>query len=192
MKFSAVILVGGKSSRMGRDKAALQLGGQTLLQRQVEVVRQLHPEVVYVSGGDCYGEQTECQVLRDAFAGQGPLAGIEAALSVMTSPTLLVLAVDLPRMNLATLRWLVDQCDGPDGVVPRLGKSTEPLAALYPRAALDSLRVALKSGLNAARDFARECVAAGWVCWADVPADLHSAFTNCNSPEEWAALKAND
>lgn len=192
MKFSAVILAGGKSSRMGRDKAALSLGDQTLLQRQVELVHQLHPEAVYVSGGVRHMAQTDCQVLPDNFIGQGPLAGIEAALSVMTSPMLLVLAVDLPRMNLAALRWLIEQGSETVGVAPRTSNSVEPLVALYPKASLGLLRSALQSGRNAARVFASECVAAGWARWVDVPAELRPDFTNCNTPEEWAAIEAND
>jgi molybdopterin-guanine dinucleotide biosynthesis protein A len=82
MKFSAVILAGGKSSRMGRDKAGLPLEGRTLLERQAELVRSLQPVELFLSGGAKDHSLADGQLLRDNFANRGPLAGIEAALTL--------------------------------------------------------------------------------------------------------------
>ncbi|MCL4790411.1 MAG: NTP transferase domain-containing protein [Verrucomicrobia bacterium] len=79
MNFSAVILAGGKSSRMGRDKAWLPLDGQPLLARQIELVRELTPKEIFISGlADTDYTSLGCPVLTDEFADAGPLAGIAA------------------------------------------------------------------------------------------------------------------
>ena len=100
MNFSAVILAGGKSSRMGCDKAFLEIGGQTLLARQIQLVHDAGAAEVFISGREGVDYSTSgCRVLTDKFPDAGPLAGIERALDTMTSPLLLVLAVDLPAMT---------------------------------------------------------------------------------------------
>src|SRR5258705_13766374 len=89
MNFSAVILAGGKSSRMGRDKAWLEAGGQSLLARQIGLVRELGAAEVFISGrADADYSEFGCRVLQDKFPDAGPLAGIERALDATTSPLL--------------------------------------------------------------------------------------------------------
>jgi len=137
VSFSAVILAGGQSSRMGRDKAWLAVGGQSLLARQVRLLRDAGACEVFISGraGADYGA-LGCRVLTDRFPGAGPLAGIEVALDAASAPLLLVLAVDMPHMSADVLQQLVGQCTETTGVVPRLAGAIEPLAAVYPKAAL--------------------------------------------------------
>jgi molybdenum cofactor guanylyltransferase len=140
MNFSAVILAGGRSSRMGRDKAWLETGGQTLLARQIGLARKLGAAEVFISGRakvdySAFG----CRVLEDKFADAGPLAGIERALDAMQSPLLLVLAVDLPQMNEDLLRRLSAGAANAFGAIPKLAGHIEPLAAFYPKAAMPLL-----------------------------------------------------
>ena len=193
MTFSAVILAGGKSSRMGRDKAWLEFDGRALIARQVELLRQLPLSEVFISAsaeGDF--AQFGCPLVRDSFPGQGPLAGIEAAMRVMSSPLLLVMAVDMPRMTATTLRWLLKNAVPENGVVPRLGGQLEPLAAIYPNATHGLLREVLQAGQNAAHEFARHCAASGWVRFLDVSPERGGEFANCNTPAQWAAELKHD
>lgn len=137
MKFSAVILAGGKSSRMGRDKALLEVDGQPLLARQVQLARNAGADDVFISGrvGADYAA-FNCRVLRDRLNDSGPLAGIESALAATTTPLLLVLAVDMPDMSVDLLRHLAMHCTETTGSIPRVRGASEPLAAFYPKAAL--------------------------------------------------------
>src|SRR5882672_7158894 len=107
MKFSAVILAGGKSARMGCDKAFVELDGHTLLARQIQLVRAAGAMEVFISGqpGVNYSE-FGCPVLTDRFHDAGPLAGIHSALAATDSLLLLVLAVDLPGMTADFLQKL--------------------------------------------------------------------------------------
>lgn len=188
MKFCAVILAGGKSSRMGRDKAWLELDGQPLLARQIRIVREAGVAEVLISGrAEVDYAQFQLPVLLDTGVAQGPLAGIERALSVCTSSHLLVLAVDLPRMSAAYLQRLIEYCSTNVGVVPRVARQLEPLVAVYPKDCLPLAQAALEKGEPAVRDFALNCTASGFLRELDVPAVDAPHFDNWNQPSDFKA-----
>jgi molybdopterin-guanine dinucleotide biosynthesis protein A len=184
MNFSAVILAGGKSSRMGRDKAFIEIGGRTLLDRQIDTLVAADVEDILISGRpDADYAAFGCSVLVDEFPGAGPLAGIHAALKHSKRPLLLALAVDLPEMNTPFLRSLL-MAAAEMGVVPRIGGRVEPLTAVYPRAATALLETMLAQGQFAARDFAEACVRGGLAAYEDLPEDFARLFKNVNSPDD--------
>jgi molybdopterin-guanine dinucleotide biosynthesis protein A len=187
MRFSAVILAGGKSSRMGRDKSWLEIDGQPLLARQIQVVRDAGAAEVFISGrADVDYAQFQVPVLLDAIPDQGPLGGIERALSVCASSHLLVLAVDLPQMSSAYLQRLMENCSAQTGVVPRLARQLEPLVAIYPKDCLPLAQAALERNEFAVRDFALNCSASGFLRELDVAAADAAHFTNWNYPDDVA------
>ena len=191
MEFSAVILAGGKSSRMGCDKAFLEIGGQTLLTRQIQLVRAAGAAEVFISGraGVDYSASGN-RVLTDKFPDAGPLAGIASALEAMTSPRLLVLAVDLPGMTADFLRTLAEDCPENCGVVPRVHGNLEPLAAIYPKAALPLATALLAEKNFAVRSFATRCEQAGLVSFVEYRETAASFFWNWNSPTDRPAAGA--
>jgi molybdenum cofactor guanylyltransferase len=134
MNFSAVILAGGQSSRMGSDKAWLKLNGQTLLARQIKLARDSGAAEVWISGrvGVDYSG-LDGRVVFDAFHDAGPLAGIERALDAASHSLCLTLAVDMPELTPALLQKLLSHCEASRGVVPWMNNRMEPLAAVYPR-----------------------------------------------------------
>lgn len=205
MNFSAVILAGGRSSRMGRDKAWLEVGGRPLIARQVELVRQVGANEVFISGRvDADYTSFHCPVLKDRFPEAGPLAGIEAALTAAGSSLVLVLAVDMPHMSADVLQQLIGQCTETTGVIPQVDGKIEPLAAVYPKSALPlvtellanagassrrllpepEVRRAVKS--PSVRAFAERCVAAGLARFVELPATSANCFANWNSPADVA------
>src|SRR5215831_12086854 len=102
---SAYILAGGKSTRMGADKAFVLLNGRTLLARMLEAARSLTPSARIV--GDPAKYKAFAPVVEDIFPGCGPLGGIHAALRSSTTDLNLILAVDTPFVSLALLQFLV-------------------------------------------------------------------------------------
>jgi molybdenum cofactor guanylyltransferase len=185
MNFSAVILAGGQSLRMGRDKAWLPLEGQPLLARQIEIVRPLAPAEVFISGrADVDYTGFGCPVLADRFPNAGPLAGIAAGLNATSAPLLLVLAVDMPHLTTEVLRNLLRACASAVGVAPRVNHQIEPLAALYPKAAEPVAVDLLKRRERAVRAFAERCEQAGLITFRDVNADEFRCFANWNSPAD--------
>jgi molybdopterin-guanine dinucleotide biosynthesis protein A len=135
---TAALLAGGKSSRMGRDKAALIVEGVPLWQRQLDVLRKTGPAALCISGPlDGAYAGADAKIMADATAGQGPLGGLATVLLASENPWVLVLAVDLPFMRGEYLRQLVTRAEQTGrGVVPvHFDGRPEPLAAVYPRSA---------------------------------------------------------
>ncbi len=183
MSFSALILAGGRSSRMGRDKARLTLDGETLVARQVRRAREAGAVEVWISGraGVDYGP-LDAPVLLDDTPDTGPLAGIARGLAVMQTSLLLVLAVDMPRVAdawLARGRGLSET-----GLIARLPTGLEPLAAWYPGAAAGLLDAQLARGRRAARGFAEATVEAGLTRVVDLDGDQVAGFKSWNEPDD--------
>jgi molybdopterin-guanine dinucleotide biosynthesis protein A len=185
--FSAVILAGGKSSRMGSDKAWLEVGGKTLLARQIELAREAGAAEIFISGrADKDYAAFDCRVLQDHFANAGPLAGIERALEAATSPLLLVLAVDMPAMNTGLMNTLLDHC-AEHGAIPRVGGRVEPLAAFYPKNSQLVAETLLRAGKNRVTTFAEHCVQSGFARLVDLAANQAELFLNWNTSADLLA-----
>lgn len=145
---SGFVLAGGRSRRMGTDKAFLEFDGRTLLARALDLLQALTPEVRIVGPAAkfaIYGP-----VIEDVYAARGPLAGIHAALTSSTTELNLILAVDLPLVTDSLLRFLVEQARASDAVVtvPRIAGGYQPLCAVYRRGFAPLAQAALESGKN--------------------------------------------
>ena len=189
MNLSAVVLAGGESRRLGRDKAWIKLGGRPLIVRALATVRDSGIEEVFISGraGTDYSA-LRCPVLLDREPGCGPLGGIERALAATQAPLLLVLAVDLPGMTTAFLRKLAERCDPLTGAVPKLTGKLEPLAAIYPKRCRFIALDCLLKCRRAARDFADACLRERAVRTFVVPQADAECFENWNSPADVSTL----
>ena len=182
---SAVVLAGGRSSRMGSDKAWMEINGETMLARQIQLARDSGAVEIFISGrADTDYSEFSFPGLEDSFPGAGPLAGIERALTASRSPRILVLAVDLPRISASFLRILAASAPGEMGAIPRLNGKIEPLAAIYPRNARELAFDLLRRNENSASAFAELCVHRGIASFFDVPTSEAGRFTNWNSPAD--------
>jgi molybdopterin-guanine dinucleotide biosynthesis protein A len=143
------VLAGGKSSRMGagpgkdKDKAFLDFGGQTLLDRALSVMGTVCDRVAIVGdpakfakyGSTKHGSSKYDSVVADIFPGCGPLAGIHAALLYSSAELNLMLAVDMPFVSRELLAFLFATAEKSDAIVtvPRSSKGLQPLCAVYRR-----------------------------------------------------------
>jgi molybdopterin-guanine dinucleotide biosynthesis protein A len=141
---SAVILAGGRSERLGRDKATLVLGGQLLTQRVAALVGELSDETILVLRPDQPSPLPRVRTATDLVPYAGVLAGIAAGLAAAREEWALLVACDMPFLNLALLRHLLSLRGGQDIVVPLLGVGAEPLHALYHRRCLPAILQALR------------------------------------------------
>jgi molybdopterin-guanine dinucleotide biosynthesis protein A len=189
MNFGAVILAGGMSSRMGRDKAMLEFEGETLLARQIRCAREAGARQVIISARhDSDYPACGCPVLADAITGAGPLAGIARAFQGIPEPLLLVLAVDMPRIAAAFLRELHGLCADGIGAIPCHDATIEPLAAFYPKTASRLAQQFLAKGESGRRpgpkDFAAACVTAGLARFVPVTPTLAARLQSWNRPAD--------
>lgn len=118
MTLSAVLLAGGESRRMGTEKAVLIISGKPLWERQLGVLRKLHPQEIFVSvRDDPPWRPPDIRLLLDEKPSRGPLSGLAIALKEMRTTHLLALAIDMPLMTGSHLRFLCDRIEPGRGVL---------------------------------------------------------------------------
>ena len=142
------VLAGGKSSRMGQDKAFMQVGGRTLLAQVLEVANSATGNAWIVGSKEKFAAFGP--VIEDTFPGQGPLAGIHAALAETRTELNLMIAVDMPFVRADFLDYLAAQARESAAVVvvPRTNIGFQPLCAVYRRAFADVAERSLRAGKN--------------------------------------------
>jgi molybdopterin-guanine dinucleotide biosynthesis protein A len=187
---SAAIMAGGRSRRMGRDKAWLDVGdGRPIVQRVIDEVRAVADEVFLVANDEKF-RTLGLRVVPDRFPKGGVLGGIATGIAAATHERVLVVACDMPFLRRETLRLLLASAEGVDAVVPRIGGEHETLHALYTKACLAPIERALADGRMRVISFFDDVR----VRTLDedelrrVDPALES-FTNVNTPEELDAVR---
>ena len=189
--YSGIILAGGASRRMGRDKRFLDLNGVSLLARVLARLRPLVSELIVVTRDPESLTGLGARVVTDCYPGMGVLAGVHAGLSAARNPWAFVVAGDMPLLNRALLQAMVEVADAAttDAVVPCWNGMFEPLHGLY-RAAVcaPAAERALLQGQRRIIAFYPDVRVHAMpetdiVRW-DPSGD---SFFNVNTPEEWEA-----
>jgi len=146
MDAGAVILVGGKSSRMGRPKALLPFDGEPLIAHIVRKLETIFPEVVIVAAPDQELPTLPVKIARDDIAYQGPVSGIYHGLQTSTKEACFVTSCDAPLLNLAFVSHLLAQISDVDIVVPFWEERFQPLHAVYRTSVAPLLKNQLERG----------------------------------------------
>jgi molybdopterin-guanine dinucleotide biosynthesis protein A len=186
------ILAGGRSSRMGRDKALLTLGGQTFLARAAQKLALL-VEQISVIGPASLRANVTLPVIGDERVGCGPLGGIATALAVAEQPWNIVLACDLPYLTDEWLRFLIGRAleSSADVVMAANENGWEPLCAMYHRSIASRLAAKLDRGVRKVTEgldgLAVEIVPPSE--WKKFDPDGR-LFKNVNTPEDYAEAQA--
>lgn len=186
-QLTGFILAGGESTRMGRNKAALELDGVPMLLRTARLVESVAgaPSVIgNLNGADSCGLAT----IADEWPGAGPLGGIATALAASKAPWNLIVACDLPYLTKPWLEFLVQRAlaSPGDAVMPTNTRGAEPLCAMYSRRCEQAVRAALASGIRKVTDGLKETLVElidpfEWKAF-DSEGLL---FKNMNSPEDY-------
>src|SRR5262245_37154670 len=147
-QLAAYVLAGGKSTRMGHDKAFLAFQGQTLLERSLTKARAVTDHVYIVGSRSEFSSYAP--VIEDIFPNRGPLGGIHAALASSEADLNLVLAVDMPFVVPEFFTYLADRACATAAWVTlgRTADGLQPLCAIYRRSFGFLAEVALKKGKN--------------------------------------------
>ncbi len=183
MTLTAVLLTGGESRRMRRDKATIAVNGETLWQRQFRVLRELKPQEILISARTKPGWlPADIELLLDDPPSRGPLSGLAKALAAMRTTHLIALAVDMPFVNGEELNRLCGLGRPGCGAVPMIGEQAEPLAAIYPVEALPDFSKALTTADCSLQPIIRALSRAGRVRLYEVPADEARLYCSVNAP----------
>ena len=151
--FSGAVLVGGQSRRIGTDKAMLTIGGVPLIQRVVGTLQAVVTEVFLVGPGAERYTWLNVKVTDDLASGLGPLGGIHTAVCVARYPRCLVVACDMPFLDMDFLRYMLTEAANWDVVVPRGSERFETLHAVYARSCAEPIEQMLQNGKLCPVDF---------------------------------------
>lgn len=144
---AAIILGGGRSSRIGRDKCVLEIDGRPILEVVLSKLKPLFEEMILVTNTpDVHGNNSDLKIVTDEVPYQGPLGGILAGLSSSLHRYNLVVACDMPFLNIDLIQFLFDQISGADVVIPCSKKGIEPLHAVYSTDCIPAIREKLECG----------------------------------------------
>lgn len=196
-KISAIVLAGGKSSRMGRDKALIKIEGVPLLRRVCDVALQCaSPVYVVTPWQERYQDVVpdSCQFIREAFANpespHGPLRGFAQGLAQIRTEWVLLLACDLPRLEATILQEWIAQLDAVTepaiAYLPPHPKGWNPLCGFYRRSCLPSLQEFIAQGGDSFQNWLSEETV------QELSLRDRSVLFNCNTPKDLEALKESD
>lgn len=144
---SGLVLVGGGSTRMGRNKALLPVGGVPLLERVLAALRPLTTEILLITNDPAPYAHLSLPCVPDERPGYGPLMGLYSGLKAARHEAVLLVACDMPFLNTTLLARLVELLPGYDLVIPRTGEGLHPLHACYRRSTcLPAVAAAIAAG----------------------------------------------
>ncbi|MCX8073834.1 MAG: molybdenum cofactor guanylyltransferase [Candidatus Binatia bacterium] len=184
---SAVILAGGRSSRMGGlDKAFMRVGGKPAIERTVGLLQELFEEIIVVTNNpEKYARLCGVHLTRDVFLGKGPLAGFHAGLARARYPYCFVVACDMPFLRREPITFLHSLTRGFDAVVPVWEGDVEPLHAFYATRLVDLAGSLLTSGSYGLRSLLSR-ITVRYVDEEEMRAvpGSEEAFRNVNTPAD--------
>jgi molybdopterin-guanine dinucleotide biosynthesis protein A len=199
-RFSGVILAGGNGTRLsGTNKALLQVGGQSILGRLLDIFNALFDETILVTRNPQAFLDWDCHIVTDLFAASSSLTGIHAGLFHARHPQAFISACDTPFVSRPLIEHLLSRsAAGHDVVIPRSTGGLEPLCAVYARTFLSGVERHLRQG----RFKIQELLTPARTLEVDIsrlPAEIPSenAFFNVNTPadlqraRQMAAMKGN-
>lgn len=153
MRATGVILAGGKSSRMGTDKALLPISHDTMLSRAIKELQKAFAEVLIANRRDVKYGLAGIREIPDIFTGMGPLAGIHAGLCEAKYYAVFFAACDMPFIDSELARFMVEQVKGFDIAVPKIGTKLQPLFAVYTKKCIPYIEFSLEHNINRVTDF---------------------------------------
>ena len=190
---NAIVLCGGRSSRMGFDKAGIKAGGRTLLERQVAALSGRFRKVILATNSpENYKGRDRVETVADDVPGRGPLGGLAAALEKSDSRYNFVVACDMPFISADLAAYMAGGIKrGFQAVVPFHGKEYQPLCAVYSRDCLGEIREALAGNrLKLVRLFSRLKVRKVPLRELKRFGDPAIYFRNINTPGDLRFLRA--
>jgi molybdopterin-guanine dinucleotide biosynthesis protein A len=148
MEISCIVLVGGKSTRLGRNKITENIGGKILLERVLDTLSLFKGEIILVTSANSslpeLGKYPQVKIVKDIYPNRGSLGGIYSGMFFSKAFYNLVLACDMPFLNYSLLQYMTEIAQGYDLAAFRDGTHFEPLHAVYTKDCLVPLKMLLE------------------------------------------------
>ncbi|HEY49603.1 MAG TPA: molybdenum cofactor guanylyltransferase [Dehalococcoidia bacterium] len=150
MSISSIVLAGGRSSRLGKEKHTEVIAGKSLIERTIDHLRPLSTEILIVistrQSKSSFASYAGATTVVDLYPGKSSLGGIYTGVARSTSFHNLAVACDMPFLNPGLLRYMIGLSPDFDVVIPRIGDLEEPLHAIYSKNCLPPMEMLLKEG----------------------------------------------
>lgn len=187
MDCTAIILAGGKSSRMGTNKALLPIFDKTVIEHIVECSKIVADEVIVVTNDLDQYDFLNVPLVSDTYKECGPLAGLEAGLEAAKHNKCFLIACDMPFINSDVMKFLVQQLEYFDAVLPQMDGKLHPLFAAYRKTCLDIVRKKLDEKalrmVNLLDEIHTKIVTEDELLSKQL--HIQNAFFNMNRPDEY-------
>ncbi|MBI4428891.1 MAG: molybdenum cofactor guanylyltransferase [Ignavibacteriales bacterium] len=187
---TGVILAGGRSSRMGRDKALLTLGDKSFLERLADLLQELFPHVIVVSGREKKYEELGAPVFPDIILDCGPLGGMHAGLCYSNTDYAFVVPCDLPLVNAELIHYVVERAQG-EATVVSFAEDIQPLCGLFRTQLRFKIQTWLSRGDYSVKRFLKSIRPTVVALQADFGKDGELLLKNINAPGDYFEILQN-
>ncbi len=178
---TAVILAGGKSTRMKQDKALVKINNKTLLNKQIDKLSSIFNEII-ISANTNYN--CNYNIIKDIHKDKGPIGGIYSILKKINTEKAFIIAVDMPYITQNIITKLINNCSNYDITIPIINNKTEPTCAIYSTKCINIIEKQLQLNNYKLTNFISMCKT-NYVNFAEN--DL-IYFKNLNYPEDLANI----
>jgi len=186
---SGIILAGGHSSRMGRDKTLLIYNNETLIQRTVRKLQPVVDEIIIASNNMAKYNMPGITEVPDMYQEMGPLGGMHAGLKACTYKYAFVVSCDMPLFSQELAMYLLEHRQGYDVIIPEIHNRLEPLCAVYSTECVKPIERCLQAGISKVIDFYPEVnvnrIDETKLCLIGNPEEM---FCNLNTPQDLCNL----
>jgi molybdopterin-guanine dinucleotide biosynthesis protein A len=192
MAVSGIILAGGRSSRMGRDKTLLSFNNETLIERTLKKLAGVVDEIIIASNHTAKYNFSGVKEVPDHYPGLGPLAGLHAGLLAAQYQYAFVISCDMPLFTGELARYLLGRRSGYDVIAPEIRQRWEPLCAVYSRSCIGPIEQCLQAGVSQVYQFYPE-VRVLKIAERELQSvgNLEELFCNLNTPGDLTRLDQN-
>jgi len=174
---TAVILAGGKSTRMKQDKALVKLNNKTLLNHQIDTLSPIFNEII-ISANINYN--CDYKIINDINKNKGPIGGIYSVLQNIKTEKVFIIAVDMPYITQDIINKLINNCNNYDITIPKINNRIEPTCAIYSKKCISVIKKQLTLNNYKLTNFISICKT-NYVSFTEN--DLNY-FKNLNYPED--------
>lgn len=188
LPITALVLCGGKSTRMGRPKAFLPFQGTTMVAHVLDIVRDLFNEVFLVANEPDAFEDLGVDVVKDILPYRGPLGGILSGLLVSSNPHCFVIACDMPLVPKKMIQEIAMRRHGNDVVVLAHPNGLEPLLGIYSKNCIKQLEESLFAGNLSVHDFLSGLRSATYFHNDALDENSLPPFFNVNTPQDYSRV----
>lgn len=186
--YTAVILAGGKNSRMGTEKGLLLVNGITIIERIINVLKPIVDDIIIITNGTNY-DYLGYKTYKDIYIDCGPMGGIYTALNYSNTAKNFVVSCDMPFISNELVQFIIDNSAASKIAIPLHHEKLEPLCAIYDKICQFKLEELLKNKewklMDSLKHFQVKKIS--------IPENIlkGNCFANINTPDDYEKVKSN-